>query len=80
MEEGQVIFLDGFVDSVPFDRRLPLSFKGLRENLPRFCYYRASGDKADEIIDNFPNWKAEDIEACLAEAASLAEEPIIPMD
>ena len=31
-------------------------------------------------MDDFPNWKAEDIEACLAEAASLAEEPIIPFD
>ncbi len=66
--------------SVPFDRRLPLSFKGLRENLPRCCLQRARGDNVDDIIDDFPNWKAEDIEACLAEAASLAEEPIIPID
>ncbi len=80
LEEGQVIFLDGFVRSVPFDRRLPLSFKGLRENLPRCCLQRASGDKAVEIIDDFQNWKAEDIEACLAEAASLPEEQIIPID
>ncbi len=66
LEEGKVIFLDGFVCSVPFDRRLPLSFKGLRENLPGCCLQRASGDKADEIMEDFPNWKAEDIEACLA--------------
>ena len=80
LEEGQVIFLDGFVGSVPFDWRLPLSFKGLRENLPRCCLQRASGDKADEIMEDFPNWKAEDIDACLAKAASLPEEPIILID
>ena len=80
MEEGQVIFLDGFVGSVPFDWRLPLSFKGLRGNLPRCCLQRASGNNADEIIDDFPNLKAEDIDACLVKAASLPEEPIIPID
>ena len=80
LEEGQYLLLDGFVDSVPFDRKLPLSFKGLRGNLQRCCLQRASGEKADDNMEDFPNWKAEDIYPCLAEAASLAEEQIIPID
>ena len=31
-------------------------------------------------MEDFPNLKAEDIDACLAKAASLPEEQIIPID
>ena len=59
--------------NIPFDcSDFPyLSKKGLRfENLPiNVALQRASGDKADEIMEDFPNWKAEDIDACLAKAA-----------
>ena len=54
--------------------------KGTRISVHQILAMLASGDTADEIIEDFPNLKAKDIYACLAYAASLAEEQIIPID
>jgi uncharacterized protein (DUF433 family) len=40
----------------------------------------ANGDKIQELLDDYPSLKAEDIYACLDYAASLAEEQITPFD
>ena len=52
--------------------------KGTRISVHQILAMLASGDKADEIIEDFPNLKAEDIYACLAYAASLALETFPP--
>ena len=54
--------------------------KGTRIPVHQILGMLASRDKVDEIIDDFPNLEADDIYACLAYAASLAEEQIIPID
>lgn len=40
----------------------------------------ASGDRIDQLLEDYPSLKAEDIYACLDYAASLAEEQITPID
>ena len=40
----------------------------------------ANGDKAEEIIEDFPSLKPEDIKACLEYAAALAEEQLTPIE
>lgn len=40
----------------------------------------AYGDKADELLEDYPSLRIEDIYACLNYAASLAEEQITPID
>ena len=40
----------------------------------------ANGDKIQELLEDYPSIKVEDIYACLEYAASLAEEQITPID
>ena len=40
----------------------------------------ANGDKTQELLEDYPSIKAEDIYACFDYAASLAEEQITPID
>jgi uncharacterized protein (DUF433 family) len=40
----------------------------------------ANGDKIEELLEDYPSLKAEDIYACLEYAASLAEEQITPLE
>jgi uncharacterized protein (DUF433 family) len=40
----------------------------------------ASGDKSEEILEDYPSLIAEDIQACLEYAASLAEEQLTPIE
>jgi len=39
----------------------------------------ANGDKIEELLEDYPSLKTEDIYACLDYAASLAEEQITPI-
>lgn len=54
--------------------------KGTRVPVHQILGMLASGDKIHEIVEDFPNLKEDDIFACLAYAASLTEEQIIPID
>jgi len=40
----------------------------------------ANGDKIEDLVEDYPSLKVEDIYACLNYAASLAEEQISPID
>ncbi len=40
----------------------------------------ANGDKIEELLEDYPSLKTEDIYACLDYAASLAEEQITPIE
>jgi uncharacterized protein (DUF433 family) len=40
----------------------------------------ANGDKIEELLEDYPSLKVEDIYACLDYAASLAEEQITPIE
>ncbi|MBU2480116.1 MAG: DUF433 domain-containing protein, partial [Proteobacteria bacterium] len=40
----------------------------------------ANGDKIEELIEDYPSLKQEDVYACLDYAASLAEEQITPIE
>lgn len=54
--------------------------KGTRIHVHRIICMLASGDKPEEIIDDYPSLIAEDIQACLEYAASLAEEQLGPVE
>ena len=40
----------------------------------------ANGDKIEELLEDYPSLKQDDIYACLDYAASLAEEQITPIE
>lgn len=52
--------------------------KGTRIPVHQVIRMLASGDKADDLLEDYPSLKIEDIDACLNYAASLAEEQITP--
>jgi uncharacterized protein (DUF433 family) len=54
--------------------------KGTRIPVHQIIRMLASGDKAEEILDDYPSLKKEDIYACLDYAASLAEEQLTPIE
>ncbi|MBN1627931.1 MAG: DUF433 domain-containing protein [Deltaproteobacteria bacterium] len=54
--------------------------KGTRIPVHQIIHMLASGDKAEEIIKDYPTLKIEDINACLEYAASLAEEQLTPIE
>lgn len=54
--------------------------KGTRIPVHLIIRMLANGDKADELLEDYPSLKMEDIYACLDYAASLAEEQITPID
>lgn len=52
--------------------------KGTRIPVHQILHMLAHGDTIDELLEEYPSLKKEDILACLDYAASLAEEQIIP--
>ena len=54
--------------------------KGTRIPVHQIIHMLANGDKAEELIQDYPSLRLEDIYACLDYAASLAEEQITPID
>ena len=53
--------------------------KGTRIPVHQIIRMLANGDKIEELLEDFPPLKIEDIYACLDYAASLAEEQITPI-
>lgn len=54
--------------------------KGTRIPVHQIIRMLASGDKAEEIFEDYPSLKTEDIQACLEYAAALAEEQVTPIE
>jgi uncharacterized protein (DUF433 family) len=54
--------------------------KGTRIPVHQIIRMLANGDRMDQLLEDYPSLKAEDIYACLDYAASLAEEQITPID
>ena len=54
--------------------------KGTRIPVHQIVRMLANGDKIEELLDDYPSIKIEDIYACLDYAASLAEEQITPIE
>lgn len=54
--------------------------KGTRIPVHQVIRMLANGDKIEELLEDFPSLKVEDIYACLDYAASLAEEQITPIE
>lgn len=52
--------------------------KGTRIPVHQILHMLANGDTIDELLEEYPSLKHEDILACLDYAATLAEEQIIP--
>ncbi|WKZ15739.1 MAG: DUF433 domain-containing protein [Candidatus Jettenia caeni] len=52
--------------------------KGTRIPVHQILHMLANGDTINELLEEYPSLKKEDILACLDYAASLAEEQIIP--
>ena len=53
--------------------------KGTRIPVHQVIHMLASGDKAEEIIKDYPSLTVKEIQACLEYAASLAEEQVTPI-
>jgi uncharacterized protein (DUF433 family) len=51
-------------------------FKGTRVTLRTVLASLADGDSTQEILDDFPSLKAEDVQAAIAFAAASAEEDL----
>jgi len=54
--------------------------KGTRIPVHQIIRMLANGDKMEELLEDFPSLKPEDIYACLNYAALLAEEQITPVE
>jgi uncharacterized protein (DUF433 family) len=54
--------------------------KGTRIPVHQIIRMLASGDKTEEILEDYPSLKQEDIYACLEYATSLAEEQLTPIE
>ncbi len=54
--------------------------KGTRIPVHQIIRMLANGDKLEDLLEDYPSLKTEDIYACLDYAASLAEEQITPVD
>ena len=54
--------------------------KGTRIPVHQIIRMLASGDKSEEILEDYPTITAEDVKACLEYAASLAEEQLTPIE
>ena len=54
--------------------------KGTRIPVHQIIRMLASGDKQEEILEDYPSLTAEDVQACLEYAASLAEEQLTPIE
>ena len=54
--------------------------KGTRIPVHQIIRMLASGDKSEEILEDYPSLTTEDVRACLEYAASLAEEQLTPIE
>lgn len=54
--------------------------KGTRIPVHQIIRMLANGDKSEDLLEDYPSLKIEDIYACLDYAASLAEEQITPIE
>jgi uncharacterized protein (DUF433 family) len=54
--------------------------KGTRIPVYQIIRMLASGDKIEELLEEYPSLKIEDVYACLDYAAALAEEQITPIE
>lgn len=54
--------------------------KGTRIPVHQIIRMLANGDKLEDLLEDYPSLKTEDIYACLDYAASLAEEQITPVE
>ena len=54
--------------------------KGTRIPVHQIIHMLANGDKAEDILEDYPSLKTEDIQACLEYAAALAEEQVTPIE
>lgn len=54
--------------------------KGTRIPVHQIIRMLASGDKIDDLLEDYSSIEAKDIYACLDYAASLAEEQITPIE
>ena len=52
--------------------------KGTRIPVHQILHMLANGDTIDELLEEYPSLKKEDIFACIEYAASLTEEQVIP--
>ncbi|MGQ3684991.1 MAG: DUF433 domain-containing protein [Candidatus Loosdrechtia sp.] len=69
------------IDRISADPRIchgQACIKGTRIPVHQILHMLANGDTIDELLEEYPSLKREDILACLDYAASLAEEQIIP--
>ncbi len=54
--------------------------KGTRIPVYQIVGMLANGDTIEELLQDYPSLKREDILACLSYAASLTEEQVTPLD
>ena len=54
--------------------------KGTRIPVHQIIHMLANGDKAEDILEDYPSLKTTDIQACLEYAAALAEEQVTPIE
>ena len=54
--------------------------KGTRIPVHQIIRMLANGDQINQLLEDYPSLKTEDIYACLDYAASLAEEQVTPID
>jgi hypothetical protein len=59
---------------------LSLPWKGTRIPIHQIIRLLANEDKIQELLEDYPSIRVEDIYACLDYATSLAEEQITPID
>lgn len=54
--------------------------KGTRIPVHQIVHMLANGDTIEQLLEEYPSLKRDDILACLDYAAALAEEQVIPFD
>ncbi|MBT9536649.1 MAG: DUF433 domain-containing protein [Planctomycetota bacterium] len=52
--------------------------KGTRIPVHQILHMLANGDTMDELLEDYPSLKRDDIFACIEYAASLTEEQVVP--
>ena len=52
--------------------------KGTRIPVHQILHMLANGDTIDELLEDYPSLKRDDILACIEYAASLTEEQVVP--
>ena len=70
-------------DRISIDSRIchgQACIKGVRIPVHQIIRMLANGDKIEDLLEDYPSLKTDDIYACLDYAASLAEEQITPIE